>query len=97
MKSEASKKQIGGNHYKHFAIQPTEFAVRNNLPFLEGNVVKYVCRHKFKGGRQDVEKAIHYLELLLEWEYDGTAKGRNARKCRRSPNTKKIVRRNSHR
>lgn len=66
----ASKEQVGGDHYKTYAIQPAEFIHKNRLGFLEGNVVKYVCRHHRKNGRADVEKAIHYLQLLLEWEYD---------------------------
>ncbi len=66
---KASEQQIGGNHYKEFAIQPTEFIAKNNIGFIEGNVIKYVCRHKSKNGRQDIEKAIHYLNLLLEYEY----------------------------
>lgn len=66
----ARDKQIDGNHYKQFKIQPTEFIYQNNLPFIEGNVIKYICRHRFKGGRKDIEKAIHYLEMLLEWEYE---------------------------
>lgn len=68
---KASEQQIGGNHYKEFAIQPTEFIAKNNIGFIEGNVIKYVCRHKSKNGRQDIEKAIHYLNLLLEYEYGG--------------------------
>lgn len=62
-------KQIGGSHYKNLAIEPTEYAHANNLGFLEGNVVKYVTRHKEKGGADDIKKAIHYLEMILEWEY----------------------------
>lgn len=62
--------QIGGNHYKDFVIQPAEFIHKNKLGFLEGNIIKYVCRHGAKHGREDLEKARHYLELLLEWEYD---------------------------
>ena len=65
----ASKSQVGGAHYRDFAIQPSEFIHRNRIGFLEGNVIKYVCRHAAKNGRQDIEKAIHYLQLLLEWEY----------------------------
>lgn len=64
-----SKRQIGGDHYKNFVIQPGEFIYRNQLGWHEGNAVKYICRHKSKGGRVDIEKAIHYLELLLELEY----------------------------
>jgi hypothetical protein len=61
--------QEGGDHYKRFAIQPIEFIERNRLGFAEGNVVKYVCRHEMKGGADDLRKAIHYLELLLELRY----------------------------
>ena len=66
---KASEDQIGGAHYKSFAIQPSEFIHRNGIGFLEGNIIKYVCRYKAKNGRQDLEKARHYIDLLLEWEY----------------------------
>ena len=65
----ASTRQVGGAHYRDFAIQPAEFIHRNEIGFLEGNVIKYVCRHAAKAGRQDLEKARHYIDLLLEWEY----------------------------
>lgn len=65
----ASKRQVGGGHYAKFRIQPSEFIHRNALGWCEGNAIKYVCRHRDKNGRQDIEKAIHYLQLLLEWEY----------------------------
>lgn len=58
--------QVGGSHYKGFAIQPLEFIVANNLDFLQGNVVKYVVRYKDKGGIEDLKKARHYLDLLIE-------------------------------
>jgi hypothetical protein len=61
--------QVGGNHYKHFEIQPIEFIMKNNLGFAEGNVIKYVSRHKFKNGIEDLRKAKHYLELIAEVEY----------------------------
>lgn len=64
-----SDRQVNGDHYKSMAIQPSEFIYRNNLDWYEGNAVKYICRHRRKGGQVDVEKAIHYLELLLEAEY----------------------------
>jgi len=64
-----SAQQIGGNHYKDMAIQPSEFIHRNELNWCEGSAIKYICRHHLKGGRQDLEKAIHYLNLLIEWEY----------------------------
>ena len=65
----ALNQQKGGSHYKDQKIQPIEYIHANGLGFMEGNVVKYVTRHKAKNGRQDIEKAIHYLELLLELEY----------------------------
>lgn len=61
--------QVGGSHYKGFAIQPVEFCQRNELNYCESNIIKYVCRHRAKNGRQDLEKAIHYIHLLLEIEY----------------------------
>lgn len=64
-----SKRQVAGNHYAHFEIQPSEFIHRNKLGWCEGNAIKYICRHPYKHGRDDILKAIHYLELLLEWEY----------------------------
>lgn len=63
------KSQVGGDHYKDLPIQPVEFCQRNKLGYCEANAVKYICRHGKKGGRTDIEKAIHYLEMLLEMEY----------------------------
>ena len=65
----ASERQVGGNHYKDMAIEPSEFIHRNGIGWLEGNAIKYTCRHAMKGGAQDIDKAIHYLELLKEWQY----------------------------
>jgi len=65
----AFERQVGGNHYKDMAIQPVEFIVRNNIPFLEANIIKYTCRHSRKGGIEDVEKIIHYAEMLREAYY----------------------------
>ena len=65
----ALDKQVSGSHYKDQGIQPIIYIHANNLNFCEGNVVKYVTRHRSKNGRADIEKAIHYLELLLELEY----------------------------
>jgi hypothetical protein len=61
--------QIGGGHYKDMAIQPVEFCHKNGIGFLEGNIIKYVCRHHAKSGKQDLEKAAHYLRLLMRLEY----------------------------
>jgi hypothetical protein len=66
--SSAFESQVGGGHYKDFAIQPLEFITRNRLDFIQGNVVKYVVRYKAKGGVADLKKAIHYLEMLIELE-----------------------------
>ena len=71
---KASEKQVAGSHYSKCAIQPSEFIHRNKLGWCEGNAVKYLTRHRDKNGRQDIEKAIHYLQLLLEWEY-GDSRG----------------------
>jgi hypothetical protein len=58
--------QVGGTHYKDFKIQPIEFILGNNLGFCEANVVKYICRWANKGGIQDLDKVIHYVEILKE-------------------------------
>jgi hypothetical protein len=63
---KALDSQIGGNHYK-LPIQPVEFIYKNQLDYLRGNVIKYVTRKK--NGAEDIRKAIHYCELLLELEY----------------------------
>jgi len=60
--------QIGGDHYKNCAIQPVEFIFANQLGFAEGNVVKYVTRWRLKGSIEDLRKARHYLDLLIEAE-----------------------------
>ena len=64
----ALTKQINGNHYKDKAIQPIQYILANNLGYCEANVVKYVSRWKDKNGLQDLYKAKHYLELLIELE-----------------------------
>lgn len=68
--------QVGGSHYKDCAIQPIEYIHANKLGFAEGNVVKYITRHRQKHGADDVRKVIHYCQLLLELEYGaGTVEG----------------------
>lgn len=59
------EKQVGGDHYKGLAIQPSEYITKNGLGWYEGNAIKYITRHRMKGEKKDIEKAIHYLELLL--------------------------------
>ena len=61
--------QVGGDHYKKMLIQPAEFINKNKLLFAEGNAIKYICRHSSKGGIQDIDKAIHYLEMVKERDY----------------------------
>jgi hypothetical protein len=68
-----SKKQVGGGHYVAMKIQPIDYILENGLDYLEGNVIKYVSRHKNKNGEQDIDKAIHYLEMIKEKQY-GMAK-----------------------
>ena len=78
MSEESSKpcskpldKQVGGNHYKNCGIQPVQYIHANNLDYLEGNVIKYITRHRTKGqGKKDIEKVIHYAQLILELEYE---------------------------
>lgn len=62
--------QVGGNHYKDMPIQPVEFIAANNIGFIEGSIIKYVCRHKTKNGKQDLEKAKHFIDLLITLSYD---------------------------
>lgn len=66
---QSSNRQVGGSHYSSMAVQPSHFIRANKLGWHEGNAIKYICRHTRKGGRQDIEKAIHYLELILEEDY----------------------------
>jgi hypothetical protein len=63
------QKQVGGDHYKDMAIQPIEYILANGLDWCEGNIIKYITRHHQKGGRADVEKVIHYAQILLETTY----------------------------
>jgi hypothetical protein len=60
--------QVAGNHYKDLAIQPVEYIHANGIGYFEGNVIKYVSRWKAKNGIKDLEKAKHYIELLIELE-----------------------------
>ena len=62
-------KQIGGSHYQKFKIQPSKFVIENELLYPEGCVIKYILRHRLKGKRQDLEKAIHFIEMIIERDY----------------------------
>ncbi len=59
-------RQVGGKHYKDMKIQPVEFILANDLGFCEGNIIKYTCRYKQKGGVEDLEKVIHYAQMLID-------------------------------
>ena len=63
------KKQIGGNHYSKYKIQPSKFVTENKLLYPEGCVIKYILRHQDKGGKEDLLKAIHYCEMIIERDY----------------------------
>ena len=62
-------KQIGGKHYIRHKIQPSDYIIKNKLLFPEGCVIKYVTRHQDKGRLEDIKKAIHYLEMIIERDY----------------------------
>ena len=63
--SEVLNRQEGGTHYQ-MPIQPVEFIVKNEIPYREANIIKYVVRYKDKNGLEDLKKAKHYLEMLIE-------------------------------
>jgi hypothetical protein len=65
----ANSYQPGGDHYR-LPIQPWDFILSNGIPFIEGNIIKYVTRWRSKGGIEDLRKAEHYLEKLIEWELE---------------------------
>ena len=69
-KSMTWSKQIGGNHYKKFKIQPSQFIGENELLFAEGNVIRYICRHRQKNKRQDLEKAKQYIDMIIARDYE---------------------------
>lgn len=64
----ALSRQVGGDHYRNMAIQPIEFIIRNNIPFCEANAIKCLCRWRSKNGIEDLEKAKHYIDLLIQLE-----------------------------
>ena len=71
--SDPYDKQVGGDHYQTMKIQPAEFVNKNKLLFAEGNAIKYICRHVNKGGKQDLEKAKHYIDMIIERDYGDEA------------------------
>ncbi len=69
VRQSAWQKQEGGSHYKNLKIQPMQYALENKLDYAQANVVKYVTRHKEKNGKEDLLKAIHNIELMIEFYY----------------------------
>jgi hypothetical protein len=70
MSMQALNRQVAGTHYKGIMIEPAEYILTNNLPWAEGNVIKYVTRHGEKGGATDLLKAKHYIDMILENTYN---------------------------
>ena len=68
MTDSSLNKQVAGNHYKDMKIQPIEFIHANDIPYMEGNAIKYLCRWRKKNGIADLQKAKHYIEMLIELE-----------------------------
>ena len=67
-------KQIGGTHYQKFKIQPSKFVIENELLYPEGCVIKYILRHRLKGKKQDLEKAKHFIDMIIERDYTESEK-----------------------
>lgn len=68
MSDKALSTQVGGSHYKNLAIQPVEFIHKNGIGYMEGNAIKYLVRWRSKNGVEDLKKARHYIDLLIEME-----------------------------
>ena len=62
-------KQIGGSHYQKYKIQPSKFVIENELLYPEGCAIKYIIRHQDKNGKEDLKKAIHFIEMIIERDY----------------------------
>ena len=62
--------QVGGDHYKNLVIQPVEYITANNLSYLQGSVIKYVTRYQNKNGVEDLQKAIHFVKMMIQEEED---------------------------
>ena len=60
---------LNNAHYLKYKIQPSKFVIENKLLFPEGNVIKYICRHQYKGGKEDLLKAMHFIEMIIERDY----------------------------
>ena len=62
-------RQIGGTHYIKYKIQPSKFVVENKLLYPEGSVIKYILRYQDKGGKEDLDKAKHFIDMIIERDY----------------------------
>ena len=69
VRASPMNEQVAGDHYKSMKIQPAEFCQANQLNFCESSAIKYLCRHRRKNGVEDLNKAIHFIEMLKEMEY----------------------------
>ena len=72
--------QVGGNHYKKMKIQPAEFIEQNGLSYLQGNAIKYICRFREKNGVEDLRKAKHYIDMLIEFHMQPEAEDKPEKK-----------------
>ena len=72
VKMSALDTQVAGSHYKKYVIQPVEFIVKNDIAFLEANIIKYAVRHRDKNGVEDLRKVIHYALIAMEMYYGCT-------------------------
>lgn len=68
--SSSLERQVDGNHYKNFEIQPAEYSHKNNLSWHQGEIIKYITRYRLKNGLKDLEKAKHLIDMLIEFEYE---------------------------
>lgn len=66
---KANQRQVGGTHYKNMKIQHWDLVIANEIPYLDAMALKYVMRHKDKHGKQDLEKALHFIEKMIETYY----------------------------
>lgn len=89
MSNSALDIQVGGSHYKDSKIQPVEYIHANGIGFMEGSVIKYISRHNKKNGRQDVEKALHFCQLLLDLQYPAPVDETKARPLKIDSSTEK--------
>lgn len=74
---ETLKEQVGGNHYKRMNIQPIEYIMKNGLDFVQGCIVKYISRYRYKNKDEDIKKIIQNCKFILELEYGYTAEQLN--------------------